>query len=236
MHRSVTMAMPITPTDAVCLLDTCRREKKKAAIDFMNLRPIPPGAFDLATRKDQICLKTSTPKNTLLPEDLHYKACPHLRPLQDLAAPRMMWNSSSCRLSGSLLAPKYLRQACAPTLLTSTLCCHLVSTFNPTLRNPFRAVAEIRCGLQATDLAHFFLRPKEVISTRLLEQAAASSAERSGDNDGQYSDYGGDGGESWPLVLRRHMQDLHVHTTAAVGTMNRGTTPARWKRQPHCHS
>ena len=43
-------------------------------LDFLNLPPIPPGAFDLATRKDQICLKTSTPKNTLLPEDLHYKA------------------------------------------------------------------------------------------------------------------------------------------------------------------
>ena len=52
-----------------------RREKKKAAIDFLNLAPIPPGAFDLATRKDQICLKTSTPKNTLLPEDFHYKVC-----------------------------------------------------------------------------------------------------------------------------------------------------------------
>ena len=35
----------------------CRREKKKAAIDFLNLQPIPPGAFELATRKDQICLK-----------------------------------------------------------------------------------------------------------------------------------------------------------------------------------
>ena len=44
-------------------------------LDFLNLPPIPPGAFDLATRKDQICLKTSTPKNTLLPEDFHYKVC-----------------------------------------------------------------------------------------------------------------------------------------------------------------
>ena len=51
----------------------CRREKKKVVLDFLNLPPIPPGAFDLAARKDQICLKTSTPKNTLLPEDFHYK-------------------------------------------------------------------------------------------------------------------------------------------------------------------
>ena len=47
--------------------------RRSRALDFLNPKPIPPGAFDLATRKDQICLKTATPKNTLLPEDLHYK-------------------------------------------------------------------------------------------------------------------------------------------------------------------
>ena len=59
---------------------------------------------------------------------------------------------------------------------------------------PYITLPEPGYGRQATDLAHFFLMPKEVISTRLLEQAAAASAERSGDNEGQVSEFGGDTG------------------------------------------
>ena len=65
----------------------------------MNPKPIPPGAFDLATRKDQICLKTSTSKNTLLPEDLHYKVILH-RSLPGRAAFNMTQKLPQ-RLSGN---------------------------------------------------------------------------------------------------------------------------------------
>lgn len=49
------------------------RRRKATAIDFENLPPLPEDAFKLAVRKEQICVKTLTVKDTLLPEDLHYE-------------------------------------------------------------------------------------------------------------------------------------------------------------------
>lgn len=49
------------------------RKKKAAGLDFENLPPIPEGAFTKATRRSQICLAKLTPKDTLLPPDVHYE-------------------------------------------------------------------------------------------------------------------------------------------------------------------
>lgn len=42
-------------------------------IDFEYLPPLAEDTFKLATRKEQICVKTLAPKDTLLPEDLHFE-------------------------------------------------------------------------------------------------------------------------------------------------------------------
>ena len=47
---------------------------------------------------------------------------------------------------------------------------------------------------QASNLGFFFLKPKEAISVRLREQAAAAAAQPSGENDDQYGSFAGDGG------------------------------------------
>lgn len=51
-----------------------RRQRKVTTIDFENLPPLSEDTFKLATRKEQICVKTLAPKDTLLPEDLHFEA------------------------------------------------------------------------------------------------------------------------------------------------------------------
>ncbi len=53
-----------------------RRKKKAAALDFENLPHIPEGAFAPATRRSQMCLAKLKPKDTLLPEDVHYEVPP----------------------------------------------------------------------------------------------------------------------------------------------------------------
>eukprot|EP00891_Asterochloris_glomerata_P007928 jgi/Astpho2/7928/Aster-x0791 len=50
-----------------------RRKKAAVVIDFENLDPLPPGAFDLAPNA-AISLKSRAAVNTLLPPDLHYQA------------------------------------------------------------------------------------------------------------------------------------------------------------------
>ena len=42
-------------------------------IDFENLPPLAEDTFRLATRKEQICVKTQAVKDTLLPKDLHFE-------------------------------------------------------------------------------------------------------------------------------------------------------------------
>ena len=74
---------------------SCRRKKAAVVIDFENLDPLPPGAFDLAPNA-AISLKSRAAVNTLLPPDLHYQVgftysaaqgWAHLRPPQRLCCP-----------------------------------------------------------------------------------------------------------------------------------------------------
>ena len=47
---------------------------------------------------------------------------------------------------------------------------------------------------QASNLGFFFLKPKEAISVRLREQAAAAAAQPSGEHENQYESFEGDAG------------------------------------------
>ena len=50
-----------------------RRQRKVTVIDFENLPPLAEDTFKLATRKEQICVKTQAVKDTLLPKDVHFE-------------------------------------------------------------------------------------------------------------------------------------------------------------------
>ena len=65
-------------------------------IDFENLPPLAEDTFKLATRKEQICVKTQAVKDTLLPKDLHFE----VRSLSDRLSPTFLLAHYSVSVSG----------------------------------------------------------------------------------------------------------------------------------------
>lgn len=103
-----------------------RRQRKVTVIDFENLPPLAEDTFKLATRKEQICVKTQAVKDTLLPKDLHFE----VRSLPG----EMFQTLSSAHHSASVLDMPSAETCSQRVAVVSHLCMRMIYTAAVRLR------------------------------------------------------------------------------------------------------
>jgi hypothetical protein len=167
-----------------------RRQRKVTVIDFENLPPLAEDTFKLATRREQICVKTQAVKDTLLPMDLHFEVRSltggPLQPLSSAHHSVSLWDMPS-----------------AGTLQSEGPAIRGLGGVRPMHMRMFvAALVRLRCDAgdvaipQAKQLAELFLKPGVRVTRSMTRAARAGTAGASTDDMGYASsdDGGGDFG------------------------------------------